>query len=173
MTRLAKISMVAGLTAGYGTCGVVAIRYLLPAEGAPRAWLLVGESSSFAEGASIAYAGPSGQTITIIRRSSRGDAEDFVALSRVCPHLGCQVHWRPDENQFVCPCHNGVFDRMGRGIAGPPAKAGQSLSRFPLKVESGLLFVEVPLPTVGERSAHEHPLVAIRPRSKALDTGRS
>ena len=30
-------------------------------------------------------------------------------------------------------------------IAGPPADAGQSLPRYPLKIEDGLLYLEAPL----------------------------
>lgn len=35
------------------------------------------------------------------------------AFTTTCPHLGCSVDWRPDQNLFVCPCHNGTFDRRG------------------------------------------------------------
>ncbi|HMF14459.1 MAG TPA: Rieske 2Fe-2S domain-containing protein, partial [Gemmataceae bacterium] len=35
----------------------------------------------------------------------------------ICPHLGCSVDWRPQEEgkqgQFVCPCHGGTFDPRG------------------------------------------------------------
>ena len=70
-------------------------------------------------------------------------AEAFAALSSVCPHLGCQVHWQPQNDRFFCPCHNGVFAPDGTGIGGPPGDAGQSLPRYPLKLENGLLFIEV------------------------------
>jgi len=61
----------------------------------------------------------------------------------VCPHLGCQVHWEPQNDRFFCPCHNGVFSPDGVATAGPPAEAGQSLLEYPLKVEGNLLFIEV------------------------------
>ncbi len=67
-----------------------------------------------------------------------------MALSSTCPHLGCKVHWEAPENRFFCPCHNGAFDPSGRAIAGPPAEAGQSLGRYPLRIEGGLLYIEVP-----------------------------
>lgn len=160
LTRIAKVSMLVGLAAGYGTCGVIGVRYLLPSGSRPRSWQLIGPIESIPVGAAIAYLGPSGQKITITRLADRGDATDFIALSSVCPHLGCQVHWRPEQKQFVCPCHNGVFDAVGKGIAGPPGKAGQSLSQFPLKVEAGLLVIEVPLPTVSERASERDPALA-------------
>lgn len=68
----------------------------------------------------------------------------FAALSSTCPHLGCQVQWQPQHGRFLCPCHNGAFDASGRAIQGPPADAGQFLSSFPLKIEEGLLLIEVP-----------------------------
>ncbi len=72
----------------------------------------------------------------------------YQLLSNVCPHLGCRVHWEAQKNHFMCPCHNGVFDAVGIATAGPPAEAGQRLARYPLKVESGMLFIEVPLAAV-------------------------
>jgi cytochrome b6-f complex iron-sulfur subunit len=88
---------------------------------------------------------PTGERITLARRGAGGSAEDFVALSSTCPHLGCQVHWEPQNERFFCPCHNGAFDPQGHAIAGPPFEAGQSLPRYPLEVRDGLLFIEVPV----------------------------
>jgi Rieske Fe-S protein len=81
--------------------------------------------------------------VVISRIDSNGDESDFVALSSVCPHLGCQVHWEGQNNRFFCPCHNGAFDPQGNAIAGPPKEAHQALARYPLKVENGLLFIQV------------------------------
>lgn len=39
-----------------------------------------------------------------------------------CTHFGCQVEWKPDREQYVCPCHDGVFDSEGRVVYGPPDK---------------------------------------------------
>ena len=76
---------------------------------------------------------------------------DFIALSSVCPHLGCRVHWQSQESRFFCPCHNGSFDPQGKPTGGPPLAAGQSLPKYPLKVEHGLLFIEMPIHSVGGR----------------------
>ena len=40
---------------------------------------------------------------------------------------------------------SGTASLGGKAIEGPPANAGQSLAAYPLKVENGLLFVEVPV----------------------------
>ncbi|MCL5075811.1 MAG: Rieske (2Fe-2S) protein [Chloroflexi bacterium] len=42
------------------------------------------------------------------------------AFSLVCTHLGCIVKWEPAKQQFVCPCHDGRFDKNGKVISGPP-----------------------------------------------------
>ena len=43
----------------------------------------------------------------------RDDQGDFLAVHRRCPHLGCNVIWEPEKNQFVCPCHASSFDNYG------------------------------------------------------------
>ena len=144
-------AMLCGLAAGYGTFFTMAGRYLYlyPTGARTKAWLFVTELDGMRAGASLKFEAPTGIRIVIARRTENGTADDFVALSSVCPHLGCQVHWQPHKNRFFCPCHNGVFDPQGKAIKGPPAAAGQSLADYPLKVESGLLFIEVPVVGLG------------------------
>lgn len=43
----------------------------------------------------------------------------FAALSAVCPHLGCIVHWNQAEISWDCPCHGSRFDLSGRVLNGP------------------------------------------------------
>jgi len=43
----------------------------------------------------------------------------FAALSAVCPHLGCIVHWNQAESSWDCPCHGSRFDLSGRVLNGP------------------------------------------------------
>jgi Rieske Fe-S protein len=140
---LAAGAMAGGLAAGYGTFALFAGRFLYPARPAPTEWLFVSDLASFRPGDSRVYRTPAGSPVAIARRGSAGTVDDFLALSSTCPHLGCQVHWEPQHNRFFCPCHNGAFDPSGKATAGPPADAGQSLLRYPLKVENGLLFILV------------------------------
>ena len=147
-TFLATASSVAtagGLLAAYGTLTIMAGKLLYPSRPARQAWLFVTEVERLKPGETLRYQVPSGQLVTIARREAGGAASDFLALSSICPHLGCRVHWEAQNDRFFCPCHNGVFNPEGKAISGPPAEAGQSLPQYALKVENGLLFIEVPL----------------------------
>ncbi len=146
LTNVSRAAMAAGIVGGYGGFAAVAGRFLYPARTDEVMWQFVTEVAGIKVGESIRYRGPSGETINITRRSRDGGADDFIALSSTCPHLGCQVRWEEQNARFFCPCHNGVFDPSGKAIAGPPGEAGQSLPRYELKVESGLLHIAVPPP---------------------------
>lgn len=146
--------MSCGLAAGYGTLGTFAARYLYPASGSELGWQFVAVADELELGKGFDYIAPNGARVVIARQAVAvgGDEreDNFIALSSVCPHLGCQVHWESQNDRFFCPCHNGVFDPQGNPVEGPPAKAGQALVRFRLKIDNGLLFVEVPLTSVVE-----------------------
>ncbi len=146
LKNASRVAMTAGLVGGYGGFVLVAGRYLYPASSGDVMWQFVAEVAGIEVGEAVRYRGPSGEAINITRRSREGNADDFIALSSTCPHLGCQVRWEAQNNRFFCPCHNGVFDPSGRAIAGPPGEAGQSLGRYELKVENGLLLIAVPPP---------------------------
>lgn len=66
------------------------------------------------------------------------NGRDFVALSNNCTHLGCRVRWVLDQEQFFCPCHNAVFDKDGKVVAGPPPRP---LDQFQVKVENDQLYI--------------------------------
>lgn len=66
------------------------------------------------------------------------NARDYIALSNICTHLGCRVRWIPDQGQFFCPCHNGVFDKSGHVVSGPPPRP---LDQYEAKIEDSQLFI--------------------------------
>ena len=141
-------AMSAGLLGGYGAFALISGRFLYPAKPTGRGWQFVIEEARVAIGQSLLYRTPAGETVNITRKERNGVASDFIALSSTCPHLGCQVHWESQNNRYFCPCHNGVFDPDGVGVSGPPGDAGQSLPRYGLKIEQGLLYIEVGLDAV-------------------------
>jgi glycine/D-amino acid oxidase-like deaminating enzyme/nitrite reductase/ring-hydroxylating ferredoxin subunit len=49
-------------------------------------------------------------------RSPQGE---LFAVSPVCTHLGCKVHWNSVETSWDCPCHGSRFRPDGTVIEGP------------------------------------------------------
>ena len=68
------------------------------------------------------------------------NGREYIAMSNICTHLGCRVRWIPDQSQFFCPCHNGIFDKNGGVVAGPPPRP---LDRYETKVENDQIFIKV------------------------------
>jgi Rieske Fe-S protein len=64
------------------------------------------------------------QQVVFLTRSETGEVR---ALSSTCPHLGCNVTFDRAKEQFICPCHTGVFHADGRVASGPPPKPLQEL----------------------------------------------
>lgn len=62
-------------------------------------------------------------TVFLVWDGSRG----IRAMSATCTHLGCQVQWHGEAQQFRCPCHGGVFDASGNVVSGPPPRGLESL----------------------------------------------
>ena len=72
--------------------------------------------------------------IIVINRPEKG----YIALSRVCTHLGCLVEYQKGTEVLLCPCHGGKFDLDGNVISGPPP---QPLPQLTLKVEGNSLVI--------------------------------
>ena len=62
---------------------------------------------------------------------------------RVCPHLGCRVHWDSIKGEFICPCHNGHFDAGGKPISGPPADMGAALPEYKVIEDGDIVFLDL------------------------------
>jgi nitrite reductase/ring-hydroxylating ferredoxin subunit len=153
LSTASSIAMAGGLVAGYGTLAVMAGKYLFQSSD-DTAWLYVAPAEALRPGESLPFESPVGVRVVITRKpageSGRPAAEaDFLALSSVCPHLGCRVHWESQNNRFFCPCHNGSFDAAGKATGGPPLAAGQALPQYPLRIEEGMLFIKAPIRLVG------------------------
>ncbi|XOQ48681.1 MAG: Cytochrome b6-f complex iron-sulfur subunit 1 [Eubacteriales bacterium] len=46
----------------------------------------------------------------------------FSPPKRRCAHLGCRVHWNPDEETWDCPCHGSRYTKDGKLISNPALK---------------------------------------------------
>jgi len=121
---LGLIGSALGLTA-FGSFAYPLIRYLAPPRASVRTGRLTLSKTDIGDAKEIVYQ----QTPTIvINRPGKG----YVAISRVCTHLGCLLEYDRENKSLICPCHAGVFDLEGRVVSGPPPKP---LLRFPLSVE--------------------------------------
>ncbi|MGD9091739.1 MAG: ubiquinol-cytochrome c reductase iron-sulfur subunit [Anaerolineales bacterium] len=67
-------------------------------------------------------------------------AEDITVFSNWCTHLSCRVTWQEEEEVYVCPCHDGLFDIDGLVVAGPPP---EPLWEYDYKVEEDVLYIFV------------------------------
>ncbi len=170
-----------GLAASYGRFAYMAADFLYPT-GRGTAWMFVAPTDQIAPGGSFSFRSPTGLAVLITRKAESPrnvipPTSDFLALSSVCPHLGCRVHWEPQNDRVFCPCNNGAFDPSGAPIAGPPKDGNQHLPKYPLKVdERGLLFIEMPAELIVQperniaRKAGDASLVV--KRSDSLDYSR-
>ena len=111
----------------------------------PEQWQAVGTTDDFNDTtyipkvitivAGIGQAGKS--TVYVRKRNPEIDKEPedafnkFVAISTRCMHLGCPVRFVEAAQRFICPCHGGVYDFVGKVDGGPPVRP---LDRFYTRV---------------------------------------
>jgi menaquinol-cytochrome c reductase iron-sulfur subunit len=140
------------------------IRYLVTPitrgrKGGYESWLSLGELEQFPAGQTrlATYRNPvvdswDGQTADIPCWVRNVDGQNFQVFAINCAHLGCPVHWFPQSNLFMCPCHGGVYYQDGSHAAGPPPRG---LFQYSHKVENGKLFIKAgEMPTTGSPKAN-------------------
>jgi Rieske Fe-S protein len=66
------------------------------------------------------------------------NGRDYIAMSNICTHLGCRVRWIQERGQFLSPCHNGIFDKLGIVISGPPPRP---LDRYEIRLEKDQIYI--------------------------------
>lgn len=71
-----------------------------------------------------------GQTRFWLRQGDNG----VEAMWASCTHLGCEVNFDLQQDQWLCPCHGSRYNREGQPIQGP---AVTSLARASVKEKDG------------------------------------
>jgi menaquinol-cytochrome c reductase iron-sulfur subunit len=108
-------------------------------------WEVVGPVSMFPDNNYIPVVltvspsiGEAGKTTAYIRKFNPEIDTDpydkgtpYIAISSRCAHVGCPVRWVDASERFICPCHGGVYDLLGRRVGGPPVRP---LDRFETRV---------------------------------------
>jgi Rieske Fe-S protein len=135
--------------------GIAAAAFALPALGfalgpifkkTPHSWQTVGRASSFSEDNYVPVVvtltpgiGEAGTSTAYVRKFNPKIDTDpydastpYIAISSRCAHLGCPVRWVDAAERFICPCHGGVYDLLGKRVGGPPVRP---LDRFYTRVE--------------------------------------
>ncbi len=63
-------------------------------------------------------------------------ADNVLAFTPQCTHLGCAYHWDDPSHTFVCPCHTSSFSIDGQVLGGPAPRA---LDRYMTRIQNGKL----------------------------------
>lgn len=148
------------MTVGGNAAGIIATSAIvLPALGfalgpvfksTQHRWEIVGPLDMFSETNYVPVVltvnpsiGEAGKTTVYVRKRNAAIDTDpydahtsYVAISTRCAHLGCPVRWVDAAERFICPCHGGVYDLLGRPVGGPPVRP---LDRFYTRVNQGYL----------------------------------
>ncbi len=112
-------------------------------------WIKLGAADNFSSAepqkATLKYVSEAGYTraektgfVWVVPEA--GGENPLTVLSAVCSHTGCNVAWQTDEQKFVCPCHEGRYDRHGDVLSGPPPRP---LTKLATRIENGQLFVQL------------------------------
>ena len=134
--------MAGALATTFGTLTSFAIAFLVPVRRSRSQRIFLGFASSFQAGESRVFELPSGDRMVVVRVAEPDPVTgiEFRGYSDRCPHLGCRVHYQAEQDNYYCPCHQGIFDADGIATAGPPAQAGQQLAPYRLEQAGNSLY---------------------------------
>jgi menaquinol-cytochrome c reductase iron-sulfur subunit len=115
---------------------------------------------------SVAGIGEAGKTTVYVRKHNpqldgpvKDQYDEYVAISTRCMHAGCPVRFIEASQRFVCPCHGGVYDFLGKRTGGPPVRP---LDRFYTRSRDGRL-------EIGPRFSVNNELRRFSPRDPGED----
>jgi nitrite reductase/ring-hydroxylating ferredoxin subunit len=132
----------AGLASGLGVAWGIRTRQAVPIVPIPATEAALPAGKWFAAGL-LADIGPkevvsfdAGAVPTFLIR----DGNSVKALSRVCTHMACLLHYQSEDTEFECPCHGATFDLNGRintmyGMSLPP------LPPVDVRIVNGIVYV--------------------------------
>ena len=78
-----------------------------------------------------------GQTRFWLRQGNDG----VEAIWASCTHLGCEVSYDIEQDQWLCPCHGSLYNRDGKPVQGP---AVSPLVRAEVKEKDGFYLLQQP-----------------------------
>ena len=150
-------------TTGQVAGGVAAAAFLLPALGFAfgpvfeeyhQPWQVVGNTEDFGPDTYVPRTinlvegiGDSGKSTVYVRKfnprvdqvmKKQDEYNNYIAISTSCMHLGCPVHFVSAAQRFICPCHGGVYDFVGKVVGGPPVRP---LDRYYTRVAGGKVLI--------------------------------
>lgn len=65
--------------------------------------------------------------------------DEIIAISTICPHLGCAIDYDSENDKFVCPCHRSAFSLDGTVEYGPSPRP---LDRLDLRLDEGRVAIK-------------------------------
>jgi menaquinol-cytochrome c reductase iron-sulfur subunit len=145
---LTAIVVGAVTTAAGALMAAPAVRFVVyplmhPTSGAD--WFPLGKLDSFQElapiRAEVDVRKRDGWRVTTTRQTvwvTRSADGQLLVLSAICTHLGCVVPYKPELQQFACPCHRAFYAKDGARISGPQRRG---LDPLPTKIENDTLYV--------------------------------
>lgn len=79
-----------------------------------------------------------------VDESGTGAGVNVIALSKICPHLGCRPNPCLEDWWMHCPCHQSRYDRLGIKAAGEAyGPAPRGMDRFAVEVDrEGVLTID-------------------------------
>jgi cytochrome b6-f complex iron-sulfur subunit len=104
-----------------------------PAEG----FVAVGTVADLDSQGFIANEDIEGGPVIVIRDPAAADS--LIALDSRCPHRGCAVEWQATDTQFLCPCHQSIFEPDGNVVSGP---ATSGLEPLEARIEGDQVLVK-------------------------------